>query len=49
MFNIKQAIYTSDMQDLVWGEPELTQEYDFDVENIIIAGSLKYATWRNGS
>ena len=21
--------------DLIWGEPELAQEYDFDVENII--------------
>ena len=27
-------IYTSDMQGLVWGEPELAHEYDFDVENI---------------
>ena len=26
---------TSDMQGLVWGEPELVHEYDFDVENII--------------
>ena len=26
---------TSDMQDLVWGEPELAHEYDFDVQNII--------------
>ena len=27
-------IYTSDIQGLVWGEPELAHEYDFDVENI---------------
>ena len=27
-------IITSDMQGLVWGEPELAHEYDFDVENI---------------
>ena len=27
-------IITSDMQSLVWGEPELAHEYDFDVENI---------------
>ena len=26
---------TSDMQGLVWGEPELAHEYDFDVEKII--------------
>ena len=25
----------SDMQGLVWGEPELVHEYDFDVEKII--------------
>ena len=25
---------TSDMQGLIWGEPELAHEYDFDVENI---------------
>ena len=24
---------TSDMQGLVWGEPELAHEYDIDVEN----------------
>ena len=24
-------IYTSDMQGLIWGEPELVQVYDFDV------------------
>ena len=28
------SIITSDMQGLVWGEPELAYEYDFDVENI---------------
>ena len=28
-------IITSDMQGLVWGEPELAHEYDFDMENII--------------
>ena len=36
-------IITSDMQGLVWGEPELAHEYDFDVENIIV----EVSTWRN--
>ena len=27
---------TSDMQGLVWGEPELAHEYVFDVKNIIV-------------
>ena len=36
---------TRDMQGLVWDEPELAHEYNFDVENII-AG---YATWRNAT
>ena len=27
-------LITSDMQGLVWGEPELAHEYNFDVENI---------------
>ena len=28
---------TSDMQGLVWGEPELAHEYDFDVETLYTA------------
>ena len=28
------------MQGLVWGEPELAHEYDFDVENSLVFGSL---------
>ena len=35
-------LLTSDMQGLVWGEPELTHKHD-----IVLNGSLKYATWRN--
>ena len=26
---------TSDMQGLVWGEPELAHKYDFDVEDMM--------------
>ena len=36
--------YTSDMQGLVWGEPELAYEYEFDVENM----KLKYAFCSSG-
>ena len=27
-------LLTSDMQGLVWGEPELAHEYHFDVESV---------------
>ena len=27
------SLGTSDMQGLIWGEPELAHKYDFDVEN----------------
>ena len=37
------------MQDLVWGEPQLAQQYDFDVENTANKGSSKCATWRNAT
>ena len=39
------------MQGLVWGEPELAHEYDFDVKYIFMAmkESFKYATWRNAT
>ena len=30
------TVLVDDMQGLVWGEPELAHEYDFDVENIIM-------------
>ena len=42
------SFYTSDMQALVWGEPDLAHEYDFDVENIIAENrGLKCVSWRN--
>ena len=39
---------TSDMQGLVWGEPELAHKYDFDVENII-AKNRKFEVCRNAT
>ena len=43
-----RKLYTSDMQGLVWGKPELAHEYDFDVENII-AKDRKFEVCRNAT
>ena len=43
-------IITSDMQSLVWGEPELAHEYHFDVKkHYSKEQEVKYALWRNAT